>query len=150
MAQLQNRDVEIENIILDTSKLIKDLRSKITLLRELDINETEIIQLVFQAIMFEENAELKLAHDCMDLVKSCLGDDYSCNMPATVSRSDLLASYTADVTGITNATYSFGCELLQQLKQLRAYRNGYLFYQFMKMLDKDIVLIKFVPPPITQ
>jgi len=144
-----NRELAISNIILDTSALIKELRSKITLLEELDINEFEIIQLILQSIMFEKDAEIRLANECMTLMKNCLGPSCFESIQENVINSRLLTNYVNDVTSISNATYAFGCIIVNELRRIKAYRDGYLFYQFQQMLDKDIVLASFIPPKIT-
>ena len=139
----ENKETSISYLILDTAKLVNDLRIRLKMLEELDFKESEIINLIFQSIMFERDAEMELAYECMNIVKECLGPFHSGEI-----NNSLGTTYGIDVRVITNAMYKLGSELIKQLQHLKAYNNGYLFFNFNQMLGKDIVLEKFIPPSI--
>lgn len=145
MTTNENKEITFDRLILETTDLVRELRIRLRLLEELDFKEEEIIQLIFSSIMFEKDAELELAYECMNIVSECLGPMHHGEIQTGVG-----SVYSLDVKSITSTMYVLGCELIKQLKHLRAYHQGYLFYQFMKMIGPDIMLAKFDPPKISE
>ena len=127
----QESNREFEYIILDTRTAIERLRRRMERLRNLDADEDKILEIIIQSIAFNRSAEIELDYNCLDIVSQYLGHAYS-----------------DDVTDIAKAMSIFGKTILEDLRQLGAYKNGYLFYQFFKMLGPDVILVKLVPPEI--
>jgi hypothetical protein len=82
-----------------------------------------VAQIVMESIHYEKQALHELNFACVDLFHEQLG---------TGSES----SYTR-LAGLINA---FGESVLHKLRAMRAYQNGYLYYQFHDWLGRDMVL----------
>jgi hypothetical protein len=111
-------------IILDTKDSVLYLRSKINNLLEFNADEDKIMPLIFSTISDEVNAELELHYDCLAIVKDAIGE-----------------AYENDIDIIIDAIIKFGTLMLYELKQMRAYENGFLNYAYGGMLGKDIILV---------
>lgn len=129
-----------EHIILDTAPLIKRLRAETAKLQEVDAEETEIIELVIQALMFRLTAHEELDYSCMEVVQKYLG----CSIATPYFKS----SFMCDIEEIVKAIRAFGLALYDELERLDAYTNGYLFYQYLQMTGADVVLVRTQPPDL--
>lgn len=123
-------------IILDTAGLVSLLRSKTHLLSVIEADEDSIFQTVLAALTYENDAEIELAYRCLDIVRQYLGYGYHGN------------DYNREIADLANAIVEFGNAIYKELRRLKAYHNGYLFYQYMQLLSKDIVLVRIEPPPL--
>lgn len=119
-------------LILNTSDLVTSLRKK---LEPTDADEKEILNSIFQSLMYSKNAHLELEYSCYYILNQMFGYNGEC-------------IHEPGVRPIIAELEKFGIELLEQLQRLNAYRNGYLFYQYMQMLGADIVLVRLVPPEL--
>lgn len=116
-------------IIISTDLMVTKLRGQIVLFKESEVDEEFIFQTVIEALAFEKNAQMELNYGCLDVIRHHLG-----------------SPYMEDFDNIAEAISDFGMEMLSYLKQMKAYKNGYLFYQYMQVLGADLVLVRIVPP----
>ena len=114
-------------LILDTKDSVEYLRSKIGNLLEFNADESKILPLVFNAIRYEEKAELELHYECMDIIASCLGH-----------------AYELDIEIIADAMIKFGTVMLYELKKLNAYIDGKLPFEYYKMVGRDVMLTRML------
>jgi SAM-dependent methyltransferase len=131
MREFKPAKPEIQYIILDTAKHMVELRKQLDLVRDTFDDEEYVLQTVIQELMFEKNAQIDLAYCCLETVQHCLGEVYE-----------------AEAQIVASAINKFGEEIFRQLRDIRAYHNGYLFYQYMRILGNDIMLIRTEPPKI--
>ncbi|BDD79524.1 hypothetical protein [Burkholderia phage FLC9] len=86
-----------------------------------------IAQIVLDSIMYEQHARMELQYAALELIRNELGD----------------AHETAYIK-LARLIHSFGEDVLQKLKYLRAYQNGYLYYQFHDWYGNDLVLQRLI------
>lgn len=115
-------------MILNTATLIKKLRQEI---KDLDAEEHDIVTSVLEALMFHNNAQMELAYSVNNIIAQRMGIES--------------VEYFRPVI---DAIEEFGQKLFDELTRLNAYRNGYLFYQYMQMLNADMVLVRLQPPEL--
>lgn len=121
-----------DKVILDTIDLLKALRENINKIRDLDSEEADhVLQLIFEALHYDKNADFELEYGCLDVIRSFLG-----------------LSEREDFAEAETAIMEFSTELLKQIRRLRLYQNGYLFYQFLQTLGNSVVLVRIDPPEI--
>lgn len=82
-----------------------------------------IANVIMESIMYEQHARQELNYACLDLVKEELG-------------TECVESWKR----LANLINSFGEDILSKLQCLRAYQNGYLYYQFHAWYGNDLVL----------
>ena len=114
-------------VILDTAELIKPLQELLARLPTANWELSEVVKFILSAITYERSARTELEYDCMNLVSADLAND-----PALA----------ADITRALKDVVGFGYELVQQLRLIQAYHNGYLFYVFHSWVGGDMVLTK--------
>ncbi len=124
-----NRSPIPENVILETAELLKTLRKRIEALTEADVSEESLLETIVCALGFEKNLQLELDVSCQCFARDLLGAEFA-------EKADVAAS----------AMSEFGVELFKKLKDINAYQNGYLFYTFMRLLGKDMVLVRMEVP----
>lgn len=118
-----------DHLILNTAGLVKQLRNAI---RELDdTEENEIVSSVLEALTYRNNAPLELEYSVNTIIAQRMG----------IENIEYFRP-------MIDAIEAFGQALFAELQRLNAYRNGYLFYQYMRMLNADIVLVRLVPPDL--
>jgi hypothetical protein len=96
-----------------------------------DVSGDAITDLIVKSLTYEQDALLELQYLCMEVVCQYIGT-LQCPEAETISKE----------------IYTLGEEIFRELRDLRVYQNGYLFYQFFKTIGGDIVLIRLVPPNI--
>lgn len=77
--------------------------------------------------MYEKHAKVELAYSCMHLIAGHLGSSHEL---AHVKLARLI--------------HDFGEEVISKLQHLRAYQNGYLYYQFHDWYGNDLVLQRLI------
>lgn len=85
-----------------------------------------IATMVMESIMYEKRAQEELNYACLELVRNEIGTECE-------------ASYMR----LSRLINVFGEDVLNKLKYLRAYQNGYLYYQFHDWAGNDLVLRHF-------
>jgi hypothetical protein len=115
-------------VILDTDALLEKLRKDIVFLTENCVPEDKILESVFEALQFDRNVEMELSLSAQFMLYNFLGEKLT----------DYERSFGSSII-------DFGLALHQQLKQIRAYRNGYLFYHFCQLLGRDVVITHLEP-----
>lgn len=141
---------EYDKVILDTRELITELDVSLSLLNYACVSINEIMELIFTSIMYEKRAKEELACACAELLKNSLGPYINIEDLNRIRIPKVVDEYGGDLTMMANIIYQLGDKINDELVRMKAYRNGYLFYQFLKMIDKDIVLEKFIPPTIPE
>jgi hypothetical protein len=126
--QVATSQEEPECLILNTTGLIRKLRKEI---QALDAEENEIVSSVLEALMFRKNAIMELGFSVNHIISQRMG-------------IDSVEYFRPEIEAIED----FGYKLFQELQRLNAYRNGYLFYQYMQMLNTDMVLIRLQLPEL--
>ena len=123
-------------VILNTNKIVSKLFSRTNLFTDIDFEDRYIFEAIIrstiQSLTYEEDTQLELAYCCLEAVEQHLGEISVYKYRAALKALEV-----------------FGEEVFGELKRLRLYRNGYLFYQFNQLLCNDIVLIRIVPPEIS-
>jgi len=119
-----NRSSAPEHLIIPTKHVITDLHFNLARCFYLDTNLDSLIDIILTAITYEDEAQLRLTAECWDLLE------------------DMQSIYPADSKFIVNQVYKLGDYLLQYLRQIRAYRGGYLFYQARDWVDMDLVMVR--------
>lgn len=82
-----------------------------------------IATVVMESIMYEQRAQDELSFACVELFMNELGTDCE-------------RSYKR----LANLLNRFGVDVFEKLQYLRAYQNGYLYYQFHDWFGNDLVL----------
>jgi hypothetical protein len=82
-----------------------------------------IAQIVMESIMYEGRAQDELNYACVEMFMNELGTECE-------------TSYKR----LANLLNRFGSDVFHKLRALKAYQNGYLYYQFHDWLGKDMVL----------
>lgn len=85
--------------------------------------EDGIAELILQALMYERRATDELVYACMGVVEDAMGSDC-----------------VEDYLKLSKLIHQLGIAVFEKLQMLRAYQNGYLFYQFHNWYGKDMVL----------
>jgi translation initiation factor 2 alpha subunit (eIF-2alpha) len=117
-------------VILDTRNLVKFLRTKIKALIEIEVTEEDVLETIFEAMSYDNS-------------NTNLNIDASCQCAA---RYHLGAAFAQDADDTAEAMSEFASKIYSDLKRLNAYRNGYLFYQFVQLLGNDILLTRLELP----
>ena len=126
-----------DRVILDTTALIKTLRTKLQQLHsdqlkeDLLSKEDRLVELLVEALQFNNmHLELELAVTCTDVLRSEFG----------ICEDDL--------EHVAHPLFDFGLGLYEIMQKLKAYQRGYMFYQFSQMLGPDVVIMRIMPPNI--
>ena len=133
-----------EIVILDSSRIFNDMRIKTRLLDNLEITDKEIVEMILPGLMYKDNAIEILEYNCMKFTSDQLGPITSGLIP-----KELASIYINDVDIMTKGIYLLGLAILEQIKLLNLYTNGYLFYVVDNLLGRDIVLKKLLPSEIS-
>jgi hypothetical protein len=111
--------------VLDTDA---DLRKLIKDAGEFDfLMPNTIAQIVLDSIMYEQHARMELQYAALELIRNELG---SAHENAHIKLARLI--------------HDFGDGIVSRLKYLRAYQNGYLYYQFHDWYGNDLVLQRLI------
>lgn len=121
----------INILILDTSEVVEELYETIKELHKLDFEQDNFMSLVISALAYEDKAEIELGYTGLDVARDYLNTEYE-------EENDLLAS----------EIIRFGIIIKKLLQDIGAYEDGYLFFQFLEMVDKDIALVRLDRPII--
>lgn len=106
---------ELESLIPDTPVMLVDKFPHTVM--EL------VAQLVMESIHYERSARDELSFACAELFMNELGNECE-------------ESYRR----LANLLNRFGEDVFMKLKTMKAYQNGYLYYQFHDWLGRDMVL----------
>lgn len=121
---------EPEHIILSTADIIKAVGQKFESLPGFSYDEEflsqEAVDMILSYLHFEREAELEMGYGCLEMVDNFLG-----------------TAFADRTTDAANAMIALGTAILEQLRHIRAYQNGYLFYAFHSWCGKDLVLVRF-------
>jgi hypothetical protein len=120
------KQVEVpERIILPTQVLVEELRRRLRLAECMVIgqDEDDLLEVIFNSLVYENKAEFELACNAIDIVKQAMG-----------------GLYEDSVTEFANAVVSFGGQLVNDLRAFKLYQDGYLHYQMSYTVFGDIVL----------
>jgi hypothetical protein len=124
-------------IILNTQSLVVSFRKSIRQLKhehlrdELVDKEVHLLESIIQSLQFDNRVELELRCGSMDVVR-CEFDIHN----------------NEDLIIITEAVVELGYGIYCELQRLRAYQQGYLYYQYHGMDGYDIIMARFIPQPI--
>ena len=136
-------------IIMDCSRQAKFMWQRIASLPVarsqlfLDLfTEDDIGQKIFQALIYEHNAEENLGFMGLTMV-----DDIGYCDRSLVDRG-CWHELERDLAHVANAMHEFGMQAFHQLKHVRAYESGYLHYLFGGWADYEIVLRRLDVPPV--
>ena len=124
-------------IVLDTAGQLSALIPKIQRFPFLMWERDELVSFILQAIAYECQAALELDYSCMEAVALTVGVSHKNQEDFAVA-----AQFVRESDNAANAISQFGKTIVDQLKAIRAYKRGYLFYSFHSWAGNDIVLTK--------
>ena len=124
-------------IVLDTAGQLSALIPKIQRFPFLMWERDELISFILQAIAYEQQAALELDYSCMEIVTPTVGVSHKNQADFAVA-----AQFVQESDNAANAISQFGKAIIDQLRAIRAYSRGYLFYSFHSWAGNDIVLTK--------
>jgi hypothetical protein len=122
------------SIVLDGREIVKPFYDKVKNLPVAPtvlFDNTDMLNSVLQAIAYDQSAEITLELDVLDMVSQMVG-----------------GMWAADVELVAYGMVEFGQRLLQTLRYMNAYRNGYLSYQHGNWLGTDIMLHRLIVPEL--
>jgi len=114
-----------ELIILDTAGIVRPLDRSLRNYPTMNWEMEEVFQFILNAITYESRAKDELEYGCLDLVRESHSTDLATDVQNAIS----------DVARLGRA-------LIDQLRQIRAYHNGYLYYGFHSLMGGDLVLVR--------
>ena len=113
-------------VVLDTAQTVRKFKTILQEFTHIDPQESEILQLIFEAFRYKENALLELQYSMLAMIHDNFGLMWD-------ERSQ-------EMERICNVVSELGRNIFDQLVRLGIYEGGYLFYTFTGRTGDDLVL----------